>query len=237
MKNGVTLVIALVTVFLAGGVWAEGMEGSTARNHEKDWFAKGQEALAFGKYDEAITCYEKVLSINPGFSDTHRFIGDVYMKKGMPDSAIESYRKALDSKAQTVPALVGLGSGYFQKKRYDEALTAYNRALAIQPDNASVRIGLGDLYFQMEDWGKALSHYRKGLALQPEHAGAQLNVGLILQKREEHDKAALHFYEAGVLFMKQGDRTSALTAYKHLQQTEDEKLVRQLHDALQPSMK
>jgi len=239
MKKAVVSFIAFMALVLTGSCWAEGMgaERGTEQQQEREWFDKGQQAIAFGKHDEAIMCFEKVLSINPGFTDTHRFIGDAYMNKGLPDSAIASYKKALDSKAQIVPALVGLGNAYFQTGVYAEAQSFYERALTMQPDSASARIGLGELYYKKGDSGRALSEYQKGLALEPDHADAQFKVGLILQGKGETDKAAIHFYKAGLLFIKQGDRNGAMEAYEHLKGTKDERLKQQLHDALQPSIK
>jgi len=239
MKKNAVILIAFIALALAGNCFAESVsvEQSIERKPGREWFDKGQQAIAFGKHDEAIMCFEKVLSINPGFTDAHRFIGDAYMKKGLPDSAIESYKKALDSKAQIVPALVGLGNAYFQKGMHDEAQSFYERALTLQPDSASARIGLGELYYKKDDSGRALSEYQKGLALEPDHADAQLRVGLILQGKGETDKAAIHFYKAGLLFMKQGDRKGAMEAYGHLKGSKDERLKQLLHDALQPSIK
>jgi len=222
--------------FLIGSSGAAGESSTLLHEQEREWFARGQESISFGKYDEAITCFKKALAINPGFTDVYRFIGDVYMKKDMLDSAIQSYKMALDSKAQQVPAFIGLGNSYFQKALLDESLSAYDRALAIQPDNASAHIGRGDVYLKKEDIGSALSEYQKGLALEPDHAGAHLTMGLILQKKGENSTAAQHFYKAGLLFIKEGNRKNALTAYEYLKQTKAEKLEQVLYDALQSSI-
>jgi len=239
MKKAAVSLLAFIALVLTGSCWAEGMgnERGTEQKQEREWFEKGQQAMAFGKYDEAIGCFQKVLSINRDITDAHRFIGDAYMKKSLPDSAIDSYKKALDSKAQMVPAHVGLGNGYLQKGMHDEARSAYERALTMQPDNASARIGLGNIYYEKGDSEKALSEYRKGLAVEPDHAEAQLKVGLILRKQGESEKAALNFYKAGLLFIKQGDRNGAMEAYGHLKGMGDERLKQLLHDALQPSSK
>ena len=239
MKKAAVSILAFITLVLTGNCWAEGMgnEQGTAQKQGREWFDKGQQAIAFGKHDEAIMCFEKVLAINPGFMDAHRFIGDAYMKKGLPDSALESYKKALDSKAQIVPALVGLGNASFQKGMYAEAQSFYERALTMQPDSASARIGLGELYYKKDDSGRALSEYQKGLALEPDHADVQFKVGLILQEKGETDKAAIYFFKAGSMFIKQGNRNDAFKAYEHLKGTKDERLKQQLHDALQPSIK
>ena len=111
MKQSALSILVVVVLLAVGGTVGSGPD-STAQKQEKEWFAQAQESVAFGRYDEAIRCYEKVLSINPGFVDVYRFMGDVYMKKNMPDSAIEAYKKALDSKPQKAPALIGLWNAY-----------------------------------------------------------------------------------------------------------------------------
>ena len=236
MKKALVFIIVCFC-FLMERSGAAAESSTLLHEQEREWFGRGQESIAFGKYDEAITCFEKVLALNPDFTDAYRFIGDVYMKKGMLDSAIQSYKKALDSKAQKVPALIGLGNSCFQKTMLDEALSAYDRALAIQPDNALAHIGQGDVYLKKEDIGSALSEYQKGLALEPDHAEAHLALGLIFQKKGENSVAAQHFYKAGLLFIKEGNRKNALTAYEHLKQTKTAKLEQLLYDALQSSIK
>jgi tetratricopeptide (TPR) repeat protein len=235
-KTALGTVVVAVMLSVGGTVGSE--PESTAQQQEKEWFAQAQEAVVFGRYDEAIRCFEKVLSINPGFVDVYRFMGDVYMKKGMPDNAIEAYKKALDAKPQIVPALIGLGNAYYQKDMIDKSLASYKRALAIQPKSAPARVGLGNIYYYLKnDPAQALSEYEKGLALEADHAEAQLNAGMILQKNAEQNKAAHHFYKAGLLFIQAGDSKNALKAYEYLRQTEEERLIQLLRDALQPSIK
>jgi tetratricopeptide (TPR) repeat protein len=229
---------AVFAVVLAVAVMVWGMPERMAAQQEREWFSRGQEAVAFGKYEEAIRCFEKVLSINPGFVDGYRFMGDVYMKQGMPDSAIAAYKKALDAKPQQVPALIGLGTAYYQKDMIDESQASYARAVTMQPDSAPARIGLGDIYYYKKgDTERALTEYLKGLALEPDHAEAQLNAGVILQKGAERDRAAHHFYKAGMIFLNRGDSKNAFKAYEYLQQTNQERLIQLLHDALEPSVK
>jgi tetratricopeptide (TPR) repeat protein len=237
MKKTALGIVAVAVMLAVGGTMGSAPDG-TAQKQEKEWFAQAQEAVALGRYDEAIRCYEKVRSINPGFLDVHRFLGDVYMKKGMPDTAIEAYKKALDAKPQKVPALIGLGNAYYQKDMIDESLASYTRALAMQPASAPARVGLGNIYYyKKNDPAQALAEYEKGLALEADHAEAQLNAGMILQKNAQQKRAAHHFYQAGLLFIQAGDRKNALQAYDCLRQTNEEKLIQLLSDALQPSIK
>ncbi len=235
-KRALTAAVVVVILTIGGMAWS-GPNG-VAEKSEKEWFSQAQQAMGFGRYDEAIRCYEKVLSVNPGFADVYRFLGDAYMKKGMPDRAIDAYKKALDAKPQKVPALIGLGNAYYQKEMIDESLAYYASALATQPNSAPARIGLGDLYYyKKNDPERALAEYLKALALEEGHADAQMAVGLILRKGVEQNKAAQHFYTAGLLFIKEGDRSSAFKAYEYLRQTKEDRLIRLLHEALQPSGK
>lgn len=233
-KSALGIVVIAVMLAVGGRVGSE--PDRTAPKQEKEWFAQAQEAVAFGRYDEAIRCFEKVLSINPGFLDVYRFMGDVYMKKGMPDSAIEAYKKALDAKPQKAPALIGLGNAYYQKDMINESLASYTSALAMQPESATARVGLGNIYYyKKHDPAQALAEYEKGLALEADHAEAQMNAGVILQNNGEQNRAAHHFYKAGLLFIQAGDRESVLKAYDYLRQTKEERLIQLLSDALQPA--
>ncbi len=60
--------------------WVKSGEDGKERNQEREWLFKGQAAIVFGRYDEAIACFEKVLAVNPEFTDAHPFTGALQPK-------------------------------------------------------------------------------------------------------------------------------------------------------------
>jgi tetratricopeptide (TPR) repeat protein len=231
MRKSLLLVI-LNLIFVVSITWAETADDKDTKERVRDWFLKGQAALSFENYDEAIKCYENTLELDPGFTDVHRFIGDAYLRKGMLDKAMYEYKKAIAIKPNNVPAHVGLGEIYLKKGKLDDAASEYKKAIGIYPDSASAHSGLGDVYLNRGKINEAVSEYNKTIAINPDHASAHFNLGCFYIKRGDNSLAANHLYKAGVLYFRQGDREGALRAYEKLKQTESEELERILSEKL-----
>lgn len=114
MKKVISLIV-LILVIMAGVAWAEKAVDKRTKEMVRELFSKGHLALAFGNYDEAIRCYKKTLELDPNLSDAHRFIGDIYVKKGVLDKALSEYKKAIAIKPNSATTHVGLGDVYLKK--------------------------------------------------------------------------------------------------------------------------
>jgi tetratricopeptide (TPR) repeat protein len=81
----------------------------------EEWFKKGVEALETKKYDEAIDCFKKAISINPDdeiAEIAHYSLGVAYADKGMLDESISEYKKAISINPDYAGAHLSLGITY-----------------------------------------------------------------------------------------------------------------------------
>lgn len=149
------------------------------------------------EYDEAITQYEKVLSINTGHIPACMALGDIYYFRGEKKKAEQYYRRALKINSGYGPAannLAFLLSAYDNKVR--EALGFAQLAEKKMPQDANAKDTLGWIHYRMGNYYQAITELEKSLAINPENALANYHMGLAYYQNKEFDKARAHLKKA-----------------------------------------
>jgi tetratricopeptide (TPR) repeat protein len=62
----------------------------------REWFDKGNALCGQGKYDEAISAYDKAIEINPQYVDAWNNKGLALDGQGKYDESIQAYGKAIE---------------------------------------------------------------------------------------------------------------------------------------------
>ena len=145
-------------------------------NHEND-------------FDGAVTCYEKVLSIQPGFAECHKNLADVLRKRGQFDQAVASYQKALWFEPKLVDAHFGLGSVMQSQGKLDKAMACYERAVTLRPEYTAAQIGVGSILESQGKMDEAIACYRRAVTLEPILPAAYQFLGNALLGRGETQDA------------------------------------------------
>ncbi|MGR3309402.1 MAG: tetratricopeptide repeat protein [Candidatus Brocadiales bacterium] len=158
-------------------------------NDANEWIDKGDALLHSGKYEEAITCYDKAIEINPRFANTFYNRGLAYYGKGKYDRAILDYNKALEINPRFTEAYYNRGNTYGKKGEYDHAILDYNKALEINPRFANAYNNRGNVYGGKGEYHRAIPDYNKALEIKPQHADAWRNKGDALDKLGKHEEA------------------------------------------------
>ncbi|CAF1430855.1 unnamed protein product [Adineta steineri] len=139
-----------------------------------------------GKYQEALTFYEKSLTIkqknHSDLAPSYNNIGEVHRNMGNYPEALSYYEKAIEIWQQSLPpnhsnlamsynniALVHNSMG-----NYPEALLSHEKALKIRqqslppnhPDLATSYTNIGAVHYNMGNYPEALSYYEKALKIQ-----------------------------------------------------------------------
>jgi tetratricopeptide (TPR) repeat protein len=84
---------------------------------------------------------------------------------------------------------------------------------------------------------EAISEYNKTIKINSDNALPHLNLGVVYGEKGMNSLSADHFYIAGFLFLKQGDRESALKIYEGLKLIKSKKLEEALYKQLYPDIK
>jgi len=118
-------------------------------------FMLGYNAEKEGKWEEALTHYNKALQLDPSSSSVKTQISHVLLRTGKIKEALSMAEDTVKADPDYVPALMLLGELYNSQKRSEDSIKIYERILVIEPDNQEAALFLGLLYASLDQHVKA----------------------------------------------------------------------------------
>jgi len=88
---------------------------------------EGLEQQNIGNLDEAMTLYQKAISLDSGYAVPHNDLGVIYEAKGFTDRAEESYQKAIIIDPDYLSAYSNLALLYENKGQVDKAILYWRK--------------------------------------------------------------------------------------------------------------
>ena len=191
--------------------------------------AMGNTAIRAGKYDDAISYFEKVAaSLGKGSQaqgDIYLRIGETYRRKGDLSNSIAALQKARQILPDNGVVLSHLGLVLDSAGRWSEARQVYEVVLKLDPNNGMV---LNNLAFLLTEHGgdldDALTKAQRAKQLLPDLSEVSDTLGWIYLKKNLTDNAidifkdlvnkvplqAVYRYHLGMAYSQKGDKTRAL---------------------------
>ena len=99
-----------------------------------------------GEFRESRHHLEQALSIDTGFTEAHRLLGEVVLRLGDTSGSLVHFRRALAQDPASAQAYAGLGKALIQLRKFDEAIPEMEAAIKIDPGLASLRLYLSQAY-------------------------------------------------------------------------------------------
>lgn len=128
-----------------------------------------------GNIDEAISCFENVVRINPKDSEAFNSLGVlVYNHKKDFINAEKCFNKAVELKPSFVDGYFNLGLVYTALNQNDKAVFNYNKAVKLNPKLSKAYFNMGLLFGN--DFDKTIECYTKLIQLEPQNADAYYNL-------------------------------------------------------------
>jgi tetratricopeptide (TPR) repeat protein len=119
-----------------------------------------------GEFDRAVQLFQKVMELNPDYSDAYNYVGYMYAEKNLKlDEALQLVEKALAYEPDNGAYLDSLGWIYYRMGRFKEALEQLQKAAEAIKDDSVIFEHLGDVYEKLGDTANAAKHYQRALEL------------------------------------------------------------------------
>ena len=178
------------------GEYIEIQEKPTSENIEK-LIALGDNYLKEGKFDEAITEYNKALDINPR-NDILNKLGQIHQQKRSAGKSkdtspkIDTFEseKTLDkmpdlteadkiAQKASIEKFLREGASFYDEGKIDDAIDAFKEALEIDPEESEAHYYLGNAYADKEMLDEAIAMYKNAVEYNPEFVDAYLNLSML----------------------------------------------------------
>lgn len=183
-----------------------------------------------GKYAEAIRLIIPRIQKDPNNAELRYKLADCYLKYGLTNKAMEELNVVVKLKPDYAPAHITLASIYERKGNLDLAVKELSEAARISPNAVELKYQLGKTYQQNGQKDKAVEEFRGIIQIDPSYYRASIAIADILVDKGDLENAAeelkyaaifapknpeIH-YKLGRLYMMQGNKNSALEAYRIL---------------------
>ena len=135
------------------------------------YFLLGEEA-------RAGELYNKALQLNPLFSRTHMFFGEMHYRRKNYDQALNSFMQASQNDLQNREARKDAAAMLVLLGRGQKAVELYLQALEIWPQDADLLRRLASLYFSLDNYNSGITYARRAYAALPPAAAGSFDAFL-----------------------------------------------------------
>jgi serine/threonine protein kinase len=142
--------------------------------------SKGFSLNNIGRYEEAIDCLDKAISMNPNIAEVWCNKGLALVNWGKYAEAINTLISALERQIESSGMWCNLGLAYDRIGNKEQAFKAYQRAIEFDPNNYMSFYNIGTCLSKGNQSEKALKYFDKAIDIFNKHAPAWSNKGRTL---------------------------------------------------------
>lgn len=149
----------LVVVLAAGAAQLKHLLGGWRKSKLRkrnerisDLFRQAVNAKALKRFDEAVSLFQKILSLDPNHIPALLRLGEIHRLQGNVAEAIRLHRKARTLEDKNIEILLALANELDEAKRPEEAAQILNEVQKIEGNSLAVLVKLRDLYVKLGRW-------------------------------------------------------------------------------------
>ena len=151
-----------------------------------------------GKWDEAQTQYQDILTNNPNEDGIHYLLGRLLLSKPQGDeAAIQKAKQEFEKELQIDPKNAGaeyiLGEMAKQASQCEEAIPHFTRATQLDPTFGDAYMSLGFCLVMLKQWEPAIPPLQMAARLEPGNPSAHYNLALAYSRAGKRDEAEKEF--------------------------------------------
>jgi len=193
-------------------LWADASQKSPERS--RPLINYGRALREAGRLDEAVTVYQRALSVppEPWREGKDHYIacnnlGNVYLDQERYQEALESFKRASQIRPESPTVLYNLGRAYEKVGAWEEAVRTYKKLLSTKhlfphllfPD---ILFNLSEIYYAHGQLARSEESLRRAIEIRPDFAEAYFNLADIHLARGDNSQA-VRLYDK-VLSLKPG---------------------------------
>lgn len=150
---------------------------------------EGAQLTIKGKYQAALTYYQKATQANPEDPDTWHGLGSCYIGLNQPDNAIDAYHQSIAVNPDNAASHFVLAMYYKVLEQYKEAIPSLLQVIHIDPENVQARFELAGVYAHLNRTEEQIDSYKHILKLRPDHVPTLHLMGRTVGQMGRYDEA------------------------------------------------
>lgn len=157
------------------GLLAAAVVAVSAQSNE-ELMQQGTMLIRNGAYDQAVTCFRKVVSRDQRNFEAQFNLALSYLNLGRNANAVEEFKKALSINGASTDAWSNLAVAYQNLGKSEEAVSALDKAVKLNPDNLQARLNIASMYASQQKYEQAIAQYKQVLQMDVSQTDAYLNI-------------------------------------------------------------
>ena len=146
-----------------------------------------------GKDADARAFIEKSIKFDPGRSDVHNDLGNIYTKDERFEDAIARYKVAIELQHDFADAHYNLGYAYFRLKKLEDAVASFETSIELEPKNAVAQNTLGIVLKDLGNYERALECFEAAISANKLYLQPYTNMGVTLLALGRRGEALEYF--------------------------------------------
>jgi len=160
------------------------------------WNNKGTSLDELSRFEEAVTCYDKALELNPAYANAWNNKGFSLYNLGRYEESINCFDNALELNPEHANAWNNKGISLANLGRNEEAIICFDKALEINPADALAWSNKGNSLAMSGRYEEAITCCAKALEINPEHTLAWSSKGSSLKSLGRNEEAIICYSKA-----------------------------------------
>jgi tetratricopeptide (TPR) repeat protein len=161
----------------------------------RDLLEKGNALYGDGRYDEAVSCYTRIIETlrdpgDPNLASAHYNRGLAFLEKGSFGEAVADFSAVIDGEEGDEGACRQRAQAYESLGDYERALADYTRAIAREPGDADLYLWRGNVH---RKWNRrhdlAAKDFAMAVRLRPTDRRALYALGMACFMTADYDGA------------------------------------------------
>jgi Flp pilus assembly protein TadD/peroxiredoxin len=193
-----------------------------------NYFTYGVAYLQYEYLDQALSCFERAVAINPSQAGAYYNIGLIYLNKNVLDKAQANLEKAVELDPSDANAWNNLGVVNGENGDYTAAQRYFEKTLSLRPSHLLAVQNLVKLYEYQEKPDDAQRVLEAAVAAEPSSASLHVEFGLFYAGKGDFNQAESEFTETlrlqpknaaalnglGAIAMRRGDAVTAMKDFR-----------------------
>ncbi|MDZ7951218.1 glycosyltransferase [Nostoc sp. DedQUE09] len=157
-----------------------------------------------GKFDEAVTCYQKALELQPNCAEAEINLGNALNAQGKLSKAQQAHYADLNHKLGLSRTIAGNSK---------EAINYYRQAIALDPNLLNAYYSLSNILQEVGQWEEAIASYSQALKLNPLNWEIYIRFSQVYQAQNKRAEAISVYRQA--LTLLNPHYAKAVSAYQN----------------------
>ena len=160
-----------------------------------DLLSEGKKLNDEGKYEEAVTCYDKAIKIDPKHAEAWRNKGESYAFVSARKAMI-CFDRLIEVKPDDVAAWAWKEELSRLLERYEEAIACSDRLIELRPEVGRAWTRKGYALSKLKRYEEAIVCFDKAIEMKYEVADSWMNKGIVFDRSGKAEEATTCFGKA-----------------------------------------